>query len=353
MSRSAGLVREVGLLGLTAIAINGVVGSGIFVLPATVAGLMGPKSPVAYLVAGALTALVVLCFAEAGSRVALTGGPYAYVERAFGGFAGFTVGWLLWVTGTIATAAVGTIFADSAQRMLPGLSSCLGRVGILAVVFGIVTSINVLGVRFGARLNIASTIAKLLPLALLIVLGLGSMHAGNLKWRSVPGGGELTRASVFLIFVYAGIESAMVPSGEIREPARTVPRAVVLALIVVTIVYILVQVVAQGVLGPSLAGRSAPLADVAEAVVGPVGGAMLGIAGYWGYNTYMQQKSSAATAKGLDSGDAGALVRYNETASTAAAPALETAQAAALIGGGAMGFVDAGDVSDAMSLEGG
>jgi len=84
-----------------------------------------------------------------------------------------------------------------------------------------------------------------------------------------------------------------------------------------------------------------------------VGGAMLGIAGYWGYNTYMQQKSSAATAKGLDSGDAGALVRYNETASTAAAPALETAQAAALIGGGAMGFVDAGDVSDAMSLEGG
>jgi len=83
---------------------------------------------------------------------------------------------------------------------------------------------------------------------------------------------------VFLIFVYAGIESAMVPSGEVREPARTVPRAVVLALIVVTIVYILVQVVAQGVLGPSLAGRSAPLADVAEAVMGPVGGAMLGIA---------------------------------------------------------------------------
>lgn len=84
-----------------------------------------------------------------------------------------------------------------------------------------------------------------------------------------------------------------------------------------------------------------------------VGGAMLGIAGYWGYNTYMQQKSGAPTAKGLEGGDAGALVRYNENAGTAAAPALETAQAAALISGGAMGFIDAGDVSDAMSLEGG
>jgi len=276
----AGLVRALGVWGLAASIVNITIGGGIFRAPGAmeVTGRLGAAAPLAYVVCAVAMLFVVLCFAEAGSRVALTGGPYAYVERAFGGFAGFTVGWLLWVTGTIATAAVGTIFADSAQRMLPGLSSGLGRVGILAVVFGIVTSINVLGVRFGARLNIASTIAKLLPLALLIVLGLGSMHAGNLKWRSVPSGGELTRASVFLIFVYAGIESAMVPSGEVREPARTVPRAVVLALIVVTIVYILVQVVAQGVLGPSLAGRSAPLADVAEAVVGPVGGAMLGIA---------------------------------------------------------------------------
>src|SRR5438105_6046845 len=276
----AGLVRALGVWGLAASIVNITIGGGIFRAPGTmeVTGRLGAAAPLAYILCAAAMLFVVLCFAEAGSRVSLTGGPYAYVERAFGGFAGFAVGWLLWVTGTLAIAGVGIIFADSVQRMLPELSSGLGRVGILAVAFGIVTAINVLGVRFGARLNMASTIAKLLPLALLIVLGLTHMHPGNLVWQRVPSGGDVTRASVFLLFAYAGIESAMVPSGEVREPARTVPRAVIIALLVVTIVYVCIQVVAQGVFGSSLAGRNAPLADVAEAVMGPAGGAMLSIA---------------------------------------------------------------------------
>jgi amino acid transporter len=276
----AGLVRALGVWGLAASIVNITIGGGIFRAPGTmeVTGRLGAAAPLAYVVCAVAMLFVVLCFAEAGSRVALTGGPYAYVERAFGGFTGFVVGWLLWVTGTLATAGVGIIFADSVQRMLPGLSSGLGRVGILAIVFGTVTAINVLGVRFGARLNMASTIAKLLPLGLLILLGLGSMHPGNLAWTRVPSTGDVTRASVFLIFAYAGIESAMVPSGEVREPARTVPRAVVIALVVVTVVYVLIQIVAQGVLGASLVGRNAPLADVGEAVMGPFGGALLGIA---------------------------------------------------------------------------
>src|SRR5438045_1216695 len=202
------LIRALGTWGLAAGIVNVTVGAGIFRLPSTVAGSLGAAAPLAYLVCAIAMGLIVLCFAEAGSRVSLTGGPYAYVERAFGGFAGFAVGWLLWVTGTLAIAGVGIIFADSVQRMLPELSSGLGRVGILAVAFGIVTAINVLGVRFGARLNMASTIAKLLPLALLIVLGLTHMHPGNLVWQRVPSGGDVTRASVFLLFAYAGIESA-------------------------------------------------------------------------------------------------------------------------------------------------
>jgi len=276
----AGLVRALGVWGLAASIVNITIGGGIFRAPGTmeVTGRLGAAAPLAYVVCAIAMTFVVLCFAEAGSRVSLTGGPYAYVERAFGGFAGFVIGWLLWVTGTIATAAVGTIFADSVQRMLPGLSSGLGRAGTLAVVFGIVAAINVLGVKFGARLNMASTIAKLLPLALLIVVGLTKMHSANLAVHSMPAASELTRASIFLLFVFAGIESALVPSGEVREPARTVPRAVLLALVVVTVVYMLVQIVAFGVLGPSLAGRGAPLADVAEAVMGPAGGALLGVA---------------------------------------------------------------------------
>jgi APA family basic amino acid/polyamine antiporter len=276
----AGLVRALGVWGLAASIVNITIGGGIFRAPGTmeVTGRLGGAAPLAYAVCALAMTFVVVSFAEAGSRVALTGGPYAYVERAFGGFAGFAVGWLLWVTGTIATAAVATIFADSMQRMLPLHPLANGRTTILALVFGIVAAINVLGVKFGARLNIASTIAKLLPLGLLIVLGLAKLNPENLEWTTTPSAGDLTRASVFLIFVFAGIESALVPSGEVRDPARTVPRAVLIALVIVTVVYVLVQIAAQGVLGASLAGRTAPLADVAEAVMGPFGGVLLGIA---------------------------------------------------------------------------
>jgi amino acid transporter len=275
----AGLVRALGVWGLSASIVNITIGGGIFRAPSTaeVTGRLGPAAPLAYVVCALAMTFVVLCFAEAGSRVALTGGPYAYVERAFGGFAGFAVGWMLWVTGTIATAAVATIFADSVQRMVPTHPLVHGRTTVLALVFGIVATINVLGVKFGARLNIASTIAKLLPLGLLIVTGIAYIQPENLVWKAVPAPAELTRASVFLIFVFAGIESAMVPSGEVKEPSKTVPRSVLLAMVIVTAAYILIQVTAQGVLGPSLVGRTAPLADVAEVTMGPLGGFILGI----------------------------------------------------------------------------
>lgn len=274
----AGLVRALGTWGLTASIVNITIGGGIFRAPGTteVSGRLGAAAPLAYVVCAVAMAFVVLCFAEAGSRVSLTGGPYAYVERAFGGFAGFIVGWLLWVTGTIATAAVATIFADALQGMVPALGSTAARLAVLGTVFLAVTALNVRGVKFGAGLNVASTIAKLAPLALLIVVGLASMEPSNLAWSAAPPVSEVGRASVFLIFAFAGIESAMVPSGEVKEPGRTVPRAVLLALAIVTVVYLLVQVAAQGVLGASLAGRGSPLADTARVVMGPTGAVLLG-----------------------------------------------------------------------------
>lgn len=280
MPGEAGLVRALGVLGVSASIVNITIGGGIFRAPGTmeVTGRLGAAAPLAYIVCAVAMALVVMCFAEAGSRVSLTGGPYAYVERAFGPFAGFIMGWLLWVTGTIATAAVATIFAEGLQGMVPALRPLPWRAIILFVVFAIVTTINVLGVQFGARLNIASTVAKLLPLAILIVVGLFRMQPGNLEWGATPTASDVSRASVFLIFVFAGIESALVPSGEVRDPARTVPRAVFLALAIVTVFYMLVQIVSQGVLGASLAGRTAPLSDVAGAIMGPAGALMLGLA---------------------------------------------------------------------------
>lgn len=278
-SRDARLIRAVGVWGLTASIVNITIGGGIFRLPASpdLAGTLGTAAPLAYLLCAVAMAFIVLCFAEAGSRVTMTGGPYAYVERAFGGAAGFGLGWLLWLVGTFATAAVATVFADAVQRLVPAASGTAMRVSILLVVFAVVTWINVMGVRFGLRLNVVSTIAKLLPIVLLIALGLAHVDSANVTIVELPPPSDVTRASVLLIFAFAGIESALVPSGEVRDSARTVPRAVFFALAIVTVVYLLVQFVAQGVLGPSLAGRSSPLADAAGVVMGPFGATLLGV----------------------------------------------------------------------------
>lgn len=276
----AGLVRALGVWGLAASVINITIGGGIFRAPGAteVTGRLGAAAPLAYVVCAIAMAFVVLCFAEAGSRVASTGGPYAYVERAFGPFAGFAVGWMLWLVGTIATAAVATIFADSTQRMIPALGSGAGRAGLMIAMFAVVTAVNVRGVQFGARLNMVSTVVKLVPLGLLIILGLFALEPANVAWSGAPAVSDVTRASVFLVFIFAGIESAMVPSGEVRDPGRTVPRAVFIALAVVSVVYLLVHIAAQGVLGDSLAGNKSPLGDLATALMGRGGGIMIGLA---------------------------------------------------------------------------
>ena len=278
--REAGLVRALGVVGLAASVVNITIGGGIFRAPGSVevTGRLGTAAPLAYILCAVAMGFVVMCFAEAGSRVSMTGGVYAYVERAFGSFAGFFIGWMLWVVGAIATAAVGTIFADSLLGLFPGMPGIPFRAVSLVVVFAIVATINVLGVKFGARLNIASTIIKLTPLALLIIVGLFKVEGSNLAWTGAPPVSDLARASIVLLFVFAGIESALVPSGEVIDPARTVPRAVFIALGVATVFYMLVHIVAQGVLGAELAGNAAPLADTAGRLVGPGGAVAMNVA---------------------------------------------------------------------------
>ena len=215
-------------------------------------------------------ALVVLCFADAGSRVSMTGGPYAYVETAFGPFVGFLSGMLLWVGMTLALAAVSSFFADALAAMLPGLTLGGKRLS-LAVTLLVLAGANVRGVAGVTRLNAVATVAKLAPLVLLIVVGLFTMRAENLRWTTVPTGGAVARASILLIFAFLGVESALVPSGEVVDPARTVPRAIFIAMAVVTVVYMVIQVVAQGLLGPALANDPTPLASAAAVALGPMG----------------------------------------------------------------------------------
>jgi amino acid transporter len=250
--------------------VNVTIGGGIFRLPAGVAATLGAAAPLAYVVCAAAMGLIVLCFAEAGSRVSMTGGPYAYIETAFGPFVGFLCGALLWVGVTLAVSAVSSFFADALAATVPGLSGTGKRVALVAILGGL-AALNVRGVRVVARFNTVATVAKLLPLLLLIVVGALAMRAENLRWTVEPTAGTVSRASLFLIFAFLGVESALVPSGEVIDPARTVPRAIFIAMGIVTLLYVIIQVVAQGLLGSALATDPTPLASAAAVAMGPKG----------------------------------------------------------------------------------
>jgi amino acid transporter len=270
-ARDASLVRALGVGGLAANIVNLTVGGGIFRLPASAASALGAAAPVAYVVCAALMGLIVLCFAEAGSRVSLTGGLYAYVEVAFGPLAGFVSGVMLWAAMTAATAAIASFFADAFGALVPAFAATAPRVILLVVLLAAFAALNVTGVRGASRFNVAITLAKLLPLLLFVVVGATAMRRANLVWTTTPAASNLARASVVLMFVFFGVEAALVPSGEVRDPARTVPRAILVAMITITVFYLAIQIVAQGLLGASLAGNKSPLAEAAAVVVGPSG----------------------------------------------------------------------------------
>jgi amino acid transporter len=275
MTGQPSLVRAVGTMGLAASIVNVTIGGGIFRLPALVAFQLHAAAPLAFLVCAAAMGLIVVCFAEAGKRVDLTGGPYAYVEVAFGRFPGFLAGVLVWLLGTFAVAAVSTVFADSVGALAPPLAGPAGRGVVLVLTFALLSAVNILGVREGTRLNEVATAAKLLPLLLLIVAGVFCIRPAHLALTEPVAAGTVARASILLIFAFSGVESALVPSGEIKDVRRTVPRALLLAMLVITGFYLALQIVAQGVLGPELEGATTPLAAAATRIFGPWGGTLL------------------------------------------------------------------------------
>jgi amino acid transporter len=270
------LVRGIGLPALTANIISCTIGAGIFVLPALVAKNLGPAAPLAFICCAIAMVLFVTCFAIAGSRVSLTGGLYAYVEVAFGRYVGFLAGVLYGLTALGAVAGVVNVLVNSIALVLPFLGTPALRIVVMLVVYGSLVGINIRGVRGGADAVTVVTVAKLLPLLLFIAAGLFFVHPAHLTWTTWPGSKSLGDAVILLIFAFVGIEVALIPSGEVKNPARTVPRAAYLALVMTTIIYILIQVVAQGTLGGTVADYpDAPLAEAAGRFLGNIGRTIL------------------------------------------------------------------------------
>jgi amino acid transporter len=266
------LVRAIGVPGLAANIINTTIGASIFVLPALIAKNLGPAAPLAFVLCAIAMTMFATCFALAGSRVSLTGGPYAYIEVAFGRYAGFLAAVIYFVMSLLAVAAVTSVMIAALVAMVPALGTNAASITLTFAIYLFLVIFNVRGVRFGAGLVAVTTGAKLLPLFLFIGAGLFWIKSTAVILDAWPDLRALGDSVFLLLFAFFGIEIALVPSGEVRNPAHTVPRAIYGALILITVVYILIQLVAQGTLGPRLAENSGtPLAEAATSFLGNFG----------------------------------------------------------------------------------
>lgn len=272
-----GLKRVIGVPGLALSIVNGVIGSGIFVLPAIVGIAMGAFGVFSYIFCSIMLAAIMLCYAEIGSRITSSGGSYAYVEAAFGDFAGYIVNWLYFFGWSIlGSAAVINVIADSMAVLCPAFSNPLIRGLLFFVLLVFMVLINVRGVKQGIGIVKGISIIKLLPLLGIIIFGISKVKTANLQWEHIPTLKTFGDTALILFFAFAGFETSLGVSGEFKNPKRTVPLGILLGGITVLIVYMLLQMVTQGILGAEIAAyKDAPLAAVAEKIVGPVGATIL------------------------------------------------------------------------------
>jgi APA family basic amino acid/polyamine antiporter len=287
------LIRAIGRWSLVALVVNSIIGSGVFGLPSTVAALIGRFSPYAVLAAGAGMSVIIGCFAEVASRFQEAGGPYLYARVAFGRMMGIQTAWMLWLGQVAAPAANANLFVIYLGEFFPQAKDPLPRALILTLLVGLLTFINIRGVRAGAQVSNVFTAAKLVPLFAVIVLGLFVLQRHH--WAiatapmATPASGQWLKALLLLVFAYGGFETALAPMSEARNPRRDAPFALFTALLLCTVSYALIQWVVVGVL-PDAAHSQRPLADVARLAVGPIGAALVAVGALISFYGYLSAK---------------------------------------------------------------
>src|SRR5713226_3889732 len=269
-----GLIRGIRRWDLVAVAINAIIGAGIFGLPSRAYALAGPYSLIAFIVCAIVVALIILCFAEVGSRFGETGGPYLYAREAFGSAVGFEVGWLMWLARLTAFAANCNLLVDYLGFFWAPATTHYWRGAIIVVVVAVLAAVNVAGVRDAALVTNVFTVGKLIPLVLFIAVGLFFLNTHAYSFAERPAYGAFSSSVLILVYAFSGFEMAAIPAGEIRDPRRNLPLALLTAIGVVAVLYISVQVVCIGTL-PALATSQRPLADASGIFLGKAGGAII------------------------------------------------------------------------------
>jgi len=241
------------------IGMNGVIGGGIFLLPGQVSALAGHQAPWSYLIAGLVAIMIGLSFAEASSMFNETGGSYMYAERAMGQTIAASVGWMSWLTLIVGWAALSNGLMGYVTSLVPSLAPA--KDWIAAGVIVALCLLNSLGVRKGSWAVIFFSIVKLIPLALLVIVGLfiyaHHTPAVSALSHSAP---QISKAVLVLIYAYGGFEMATVQQGEMVHPRKSAVIGVIGTLVGVTLFYLLIQEAAVK-LDPSLATSATPLAD--------------------------------------------------------------------------------------------
>jgi len=269
-----GLVRGIRRWDLLAIAINGIIGAGIFGLPSDVFARIGSYSLIAFGACALVVTLIIVCFAEVGSRFNETGGPYLYAREAFGPTVAFEVGWLIWLARLTAFAANCNLLVSYLGYFLPGATSGASRVIVIVLVVVSLTSVNLLGVRETAIVSNVFTVGKLIPLLIFIGAGFFFLNPQNYSFTTQPEYAPFSQSVLKLIYAFTGFEMAAIPAGETRDPRRHLPFALLIAIGVVAVFYVSIQLVCIGTF-PGLAGSQRPLADAATQFLGGPGGAMI------------------------------------------------------------------------------
>lgn len=274
------LVRGIGIVGLAILVMNSMIGAGIFALPAAVSARAGVLSPWLFLVVGVLIITVVLTFAELSSYFKTSGGPVLFTSRAFGPFAGFATGWVLFVSRMAAFAANTTVMAVYLGAIWPWFSEGVGRTLLICVVCVTLTFANYRGVKDGVRTMGVITFFKLTPIFLLIVLGLQHVSGDTLFPATMPTIDDLGGTTLLLIYAFVGFESVTIVSGESKNPQRALPRALVMTVIATGLLYFLIVLAYISVL-PDAGASGATLIDVGRELMGPAGTVLITFAAFF------------------------------------------------------------------------
>lgn len=269
-----GLLRGIRRWDLVAIAINGIIGAGIFGLPSKVYSLIGTYSLIAFVVCALVVVLIILCFAEVGSRFEETGGPYLYAREAFQPAVAFEIGWLIWLARLTAFAANCNLLINYLSHFWTPVTTPIWRASIIVLVVAVLAAINLLGIRQAAIVSNVFTIGKLVPIILFIGAGLFFLNPQSYQFGASPTPAAFSKSVLLLVYAFTGFEMASIPAGEVRDPQRNLPRALIVAIGVVALLYILVQLVCVGTL-PGLAESQKPLADAGSQFLGTAGGAII------------------------------------------------------------------------------